>query len=469
MKNTSFPALILLMVVPVIVVSLVNKFVGGPPQEVVQWINLRGNPKVVSRTARAGEASTAVKPLNMKNSTTTITVEPEGLMYHFFVITMSLPPKRTSKLDLYISLSVEGVSDSGETVALHKREFHSKYKKGVDPEKRIPILIHYNELVGYDKYIVKVESMAVNPDSPQRLKQRVPLPSAMFRVTYISPEFARVQMFIKGLMSAVMVCAFIVFLVGLSAQASDYAHGQKWMCLLLLLVVGYNDPLYIIRCMKNGSEGLYIISTLLRIGFSSVLFLFWLLLADGISKATEDKDFASFYLPKLILILVYFVSAAILYLVYGRPPDDLMFSETTQSGGTLVLIVFMTASLMLWAVWLAFLMVRAVSRMGMKKVEYYYTDREKFFLLITVLFISMYLAVQVFKAVNGRHGSFLKLQLPLMVLVDQYVLLMTYKYWPSDDAQILERGMQMKEGGGREAEAERGILADDDDELAERA
>merc|ERR1711871_568852 len=134
--------------------------------------------------------------------------------------------------------------------------------------------------------------------------------------------------------------------------------------------------------MKNGSEGLYIISTLLRIGFSSVLFLFWLLLADGISKATEDKDFTSFYLPKLILILVYFVSAAILYLVYGRPPDDLMFSETTQSSGTLVLIVFMTASLMSWAVWLAFLMVRAVSRMGMKKVEYYYTDREKFFLLV---------------------------------------------------------------------------------------
>ena len=51
------------------------------------------------------------------------------------------------------------------------------------------------------------------------------------------------------------------------------------------------------------------------------------------------------------------------------------------------------------------LVSRAVYRLGWKKVEYIYTEREKSFVGITIVFVILWLCGHLYRAFHGRRGS----------------------------------------------------------------
>ena len=106
---------------------------------------------------------------------------------------------------------------------------------------------------------------------------------------------------------------------------------------------------------------------------------------------------------------------------------------------------------------------QAVYRLGWKKVEYIYTEREKSFVGITIVFVILWLCGHLYRAVHGRRGSWMQLQLPFLTLTNSYLALLTHAFWPSDARATAPAEMKGGELAERD-DKEGGLLADDDDD-----
>ena len=166
---------------------------------------------------------------------------------------------------------------------------------------------------------------------------------------------------------------------------------------------------------------------------------------------------------------------------------------------------------------------RAVYRLGWKKVEYIYTEREKSFVGqlvgpaawpfrrgrpmrpleaprtqtaptqpqqlgslpwpprhslrprrglpactrqvgITIVFVILWLCGHLYRAVHGRRGSWMQLQLPFLTLTNSYLALLTHSFWPGDQRAVAPaemKGAQANYSYGDEKQS--GLLDEEDD------
>jgi len=232
---------------------------------------------------------------------------------------------------------------------------------------------------------------------------------------------------------------------------------------LLVLLVALNDPLYIARIALGGSHALYVVSVFGQILFSGGLFLFWLVYADGMNSSAAGRPFCSFYLPKLVLVGSYVVVSALMFVMHGRVPDRINLSDAAHSSAhdstQLTLIGALCATLVAVGAWLMFLVSQAVYRLGWKRVEYIYTEREKSFVGITIVFVTLSLCGHLYRALHGRRGSWMQLQLPFLTLTNSYLALLAHAFWPSDAGAIAPA-----DGGGGYAAGGGADYDDDDDD-----
>jgi len=136
-----------------------------------------------------------------------------------------------------------------------------------------------------------------------------------------------------------------------------------------------------------------------------------------------------------------------------------------------VLVVALCGSVILVGLWLSQLVLQAVYRLGWKKVEYIYTEREKSFVGITIVFVILSLCGHLYRAVHGRRGSWMQLQLPFLTLTNSYLTLLTHAFWPSDQDSTAPAGTSDSYGNDDDEFMDddgrskgKGLLADDDDE-----
>jgi len=213
--------------------------------------------------------------------------------------------------------------------------------------------------------------------------------------------------------------------------------GQLWVMALLILLIGLNDPLYIYRVYVGGNHALYVASVFCQILFSGALFLFWLIYADGMSSTLRDRLFCSFYLPKMLLVATYVGVASCMFVLHGRLPDRINMVDglSLEDGRTqFALVVALCVSVVCVGLWLSLLVAQAVYRLGWKKVEYIYTEREKSFVGVTIIFVILSLCGHLYRAIHGHRGSWMQLQLPFLTLTNSYVALLVHGFWPHDAA-----------------------------------
>ena len=100
------------------------------------------------------------------------------------------------------------------------------------------------------------------------------------------------------------------------------------------------------------------------------------------------------------------------------------------------LVVAVCTSVVCVGLWLSLLVAQAVYRLGWKKVEYIYTEREKSFVGLTIVFVILSLCGHLYRAVHGRRGSWMQLQLPFLTLTNSYIALLVHAFWPDDSASV---------------------------------
>ena len=491
---------------PLFVISLVNLFVAGPPLKTI----------VLDSAGPSFGASLPFMKLDVSASSAKFTLIPKDEMTHFFVVTAYTSPSSASPIKLDASVTgkkprpgepadklavfeplnraASGTVDGGYGTAGTGTHEHHGGK---------PTLQLLQPLLGYTEYDVVIRSLAAG--SGKAGGTAAPIPTMEYRLTYVPTPFTYTQIGVRcffTLTSGLLLLAYSIAMCSVRApprptpappslqpfprHPTDRARapsqqrrarepGQLWMFSLLVLLVALNDPLYVARVYLGGHHGLYVASVFGQILFSGGLFLFWLVYADGMSSDSAPERGCCFYLPKVALVGVYVGVSAAMFIMHGRLPDRIHVGDAhglydyREYDAQTMMVIALCASVVAVGVWLSVLVSQAVYRLGWKKVEYIYTEREKSFVGITIVFVILSLCGHLYRAVHGRRGSWMQLQLPFLTLTNSYLLLLTHAFWPSDrEAVAPARGDGYEEGGDEYGTDERGgkgqgLLADDDE------
>lgn len=167
----------------------------------------------------------------------------------------------------------------------------------------------------------------------------------------------------------------------------DWGIEQKWMSILLPLLLLYNDPFFPLSFLVN-SWFPGTLDAFFQALFLCALLLFWLCVYHGI-RVQGERKFLTFYLPKLIIVGLLWLSAVTLGIWQTvNELQDPTYSYRLDFGSFQGMKVFFLIVVALYTLYLIFLIVRACSEL--KNMPY--SDlRLKFLTALTfvVLIISM--------------------------------------------------------------------------------
>lgn len=218
------------------------------------------------------------------------------------------------------------------------------------------------------------------------------LENITFRTNFVwkmyNPTFSQVEIwfrFVFVVMTFVVTCMFAHSLRKFSMR--DWGIEQKWMSILLPLLLLYNDPFFPLSFLVN-SWFPGTLDAFFQALFLCALLLFWLCVYHGIRVQGERKCL-TFYLPKLIIVGLLWLSAVTLGIWQTvNELQDPTYQYKVDIDNFQGMKVFFLIVVSLYTLYLIFLIVRACSEL--KNMPY--SDlRLKFLTALTfvVLIISM--------------------------------------------------------------------------------
>lgn len=203
-----------------------------------------------------------------------------------------------------------------------------------------------------------------------------------------NPTFSQVEIwfrFVFVVLTFMVTCMFAHSLRKFSMR--DWGIEQKWMSILLPLLLLYNDPFFPLSFLVN-SWFPGTLDAFFQALFLCALLLFWLCVYHGI-RVQGERKFLTFYLPKLIIVGLLWLSAVTLGIWQTvNELQDPTYSYRLDFGSFQGMKVFFLIVVALYTLYLIFLIVRACSEL--KNMPY--SDlRLKFLTALTfvVLIISM--------------------------------------------------------------------------------
>uniref|UniRef100_A0A671V6T8 Transmembrane protein 181 n=1 Tax=Sparus aurata TaxID=8175 RepID=A0A671V6T8_SPAAU len=180
-----------------------------------------------------------------------------------------------------------------------------------------------------------------------------------------NPTFSQVEIwfrFVFVVLTFMVTCMFAHSLRKFSMR--DWGIEQKWMSILLPLLLLYNDPFFPLSFLVN-SWFPGTLDAFFQALFLCALLLFWLCVYHGIRVQGERKCL-TFYLPKLIIVGLLWLSAVTLgiWQTVWAELFYLVFSSWIKSGVFLQgMKVFFLIVVVLYILYLIFLVVRACSEL----------------------------------------------------------------------------------------------------------
>uniref|UniRef100_H2MIQ7 Transmembrane protein 181 n=1 Tax=Oryzias latipes TaxID=8090 RepID=H2MIQ7_ORYLA len=248
-----------------------------------------------------------------------------------------------------------------------------------------------------------------------------------------NPTFSQVEIwfrFVFVVLTFMVTCMFAHSLRKFSMR--DWGIEQKWMSILLPLLLLYNDPFFPLSFLVN-SWFPGTLDAFFQALFLSSLLLFWLCVYHGI-RVQGERRFLTFYLPKLIIVGLLWLSAVTLGIWQTvNELQDPTYSYKIDIANFQGMKVFFLIVVILYILYLIFLIVRACSEL--KNMPY--SDlRLKFLTALTfvVLMISvviLYLRFVPFASLTPYSPAEF---LSFYGLLNFYLYTLAFVYSPSKNA-----------------------------------
>jgi hypothetical protein len=138
-------------------------------------------------------------------------------------------------------------------------------------------------------------------------------PSVIYRLSEYNSKFTLFALWFRFVFLFITFVFIVIFAIKLRGfDWKDWNVEQRWVAVLLFGLLGYNNPFFALTIMVQGWFPVFL-DTVLLASFLVLLLLFWLVMFDGIRTEPQDQTFKKFYLPKFILIGLFWVFAIIVY------------------------------------------------------------------------------------------------------------------------------------------------------------
>jgi hypothetical protein len=277
----------------------------------------------------------------------------------------------------------------------------------------------------------------------------------------------------------------------------DWAIEQRWIGVLLLGLLAYNNPFYALSVLMSGWFPVFLNQFLLS-SFLFVLLLFWLVIFDAFRKKTPlARSYKRFYAPKVALMLVFWILAIAIYTWTQLYTSDDPGSALNEIPGYLVMYVVMLLVVLAYVCWLLFLIIKAGSALkeSAKQVSPHsdgaepatptgvthtltrtfvttlaYIDPDKdialrltFLATFTVLILIATIIGVVFGYVGPTSNNAAQF-LAFLALFNLYIHVLTFAYWPAR-IDLTALAMQHYAAPDEDEEARRRAKAQEDGEI----
>ncbi|XP_060023578.1 transmembrane protein 181 isoform X4 [Lagenorhynchus albirostris] len=252
------------------------------------FVGIRG-PKVIQTSAAnfSLNNSKELKPVQiLSNPLSTYNQQ----LWLTCVVELEHSKETAIQTNFTMTVKVDGVAQDGTTMFIHNK-VHNRTRTLTCAGKCAEIIVAHLSYLNYTQYTVTVGF--------KHLKERIKEMNFTWK-TY-DPAFSHLEIwfrFVFVVLTFIVTCLFAHSLRKFSMR--DWGIEQKWMSILLPLLLLYNDPFFPLSFLVNSwFPGM--LDDLFQSVFLCALLLFWLCVYHGIRVQGERKCL-TFYLPKCFIV-----------------------------------------------------------------------------------------------------------------------------------------------------------------------
>jgi len=285
-----------------------------------------------------------------------------------------------------------------------------------------PVVLVHEPYIEYFTY--KISIVILTPDTL--------FESITFTSTLMNSKFTLFELWFRSVFILITIILLIVFTIKLKPFSfRDWSLEQKWTGVLLVALLLFNNPVFPIEILTRGwfPQFLDIIFT---VTFIFVVLLFILVIIDGVKLEERERTFKSFYLTKLLLIGLLWISA-ISVLTWAEYNEILDPTVTVDNDSTIVTLleVCVGIALLSYLFWITYSTCRAFS-MDNKKA--FLKRRIRFFLFFSLLVVLIIVLGILFDAY--QHPNNAAEFLVFTSISNLYVYVLAIVYLPSKDQDV---------------------------------
>ncbi|TRY87195.1 hypothetical protein DNTS_031725, partial [Danionella cerebrum] len=294
---------------------------------------------------------------------------------------------------------------------------------GAEQQACDEIMVLHLGYLNYTQYRVSISFRSL----PQELSDNIKNVSFVFKM--YNATFSQVEIWFRFMfvvLTFIVTCMFAHSLRKFSMR--DWGIEQKWMSILLPLLLLYNDPFFPLSFLVN-SWFPGTLDAFFQALFLCSLLLFWLCVYHGI-RVQGERKFLTFYLPKLVIVGLLWLSAVTLGIWQTvNELQDPTYQYKVDIKNFQGMKVFFLLLVGIYVLYLVFLVVRGCSEL--KNLPY--SDlRLKFLTALTlvVLLISVVILYLRFGSRPLQDNFFMS----FYGLLNFYLYTLAFVYSPSKNA-----------------------------------
>ncbi|XP_036622465.1 transmembrane protein 181 isoform X4 [Trichosurus vulpecula] len=271
------------------------------------------------------------------------------------VIQLDQSDDTTIQTSFYMTVKVDGVTQGASKTFVHNK-VHNRTRTLSCAGKCAEIIVAHLGYLNYTQYTV-----IVGFEDMKALK--IPIKDVNFTWRTYNPSFSQVEIwfrFVFVVFTFMVTCLFAHSLRKFSMR--DWGIEQKWMSILLPLLLLYNDPFFPLSFLVNSwFPGM--LDDLFQSVFLCALLLFWLCVYHGIRVQGERKCL-TFYFPKFFIVgLLWLASVTLGIWQTVNELHDPMYQYRVDTGNFQGMKVFFLVVAGMYILYLLFLIVRACSEL----------------------------------------------------------------------------------------------------------
>ncbi|XP_034244090.1 transmembrane protein 181 [Thrips palmi] len=322
-------------------------------------VGLCGPPITAQSEIRATSLRPSLSPQELASASTPMVLRTPALKSYHQQLWL-IAKLQTDNVDdelydraVHIGVTAHGIMEDHRPVLILKadrghnrtRHLHCKLQ---DCEE---VVIMHLGFLAYTHYMVEIRFYGLESHTFN-------VKEITFYFRTYNPEFTQIEIWFRLIFLIMTFVAMMMYAHALRKFPShDWSIEQRWLSLLLPLLVFFNDPIFPLMFLTSSwVPGM--LDAVLQATFLCALLLFWLCIYHGLRQ--NERRWGSFYAPKLLLVGLLWLGAVVMASWQKcNELHDPTFNHRVDAADYNGYKAFLMAVGGLYAVYLLFLMLRA--------------------------------------------------------------------------------------------------------------